>query len=96
MGVGFARGRAEVDQRAGQLAVNVRNLLTEVERFAEILGQASDAYLMTDLGYTQAEATLLKAAYTDLYLLARVYRGAVALPVVKDFRTNSVHLMGVV
>lgn len=94
MAVGYARTKVEVDQRAGQLSINLRNLFTEIKRFGELLSLATDQYFL-DMGYTQADVTLLKNAYTDLYRLARVYEGAQTQGTAYDFRTHSQHLMGV-
>lgn len=94
MAVGFSREKADIDQRAGQLAVNLRNVLTDIERFAGILSLATVQYLV-EMGYTEAEANLLRAAYTDLFQLTRVYKGEIPVAQAKDFRTNAQHLMGV-
>lgn len=94
MAVGFPRTKDDIDQRAGQLAVNLRNVLTDIERFGELLALGSDAYF-AGLGYTVEEVATLKQAYTDLYKVTRIYKGQAAQPSAYDFRTHAQHLMGV-
>lgn len=94
MAVGFPREKSDIDQRAGQLAVNLRNILTDIERFGELLALGNEAYF-TVMGYTAAEVATLRNAYTDLYKLTRIYKGQQTQATAYDFRTHSQHLMGV-
>ena len=67
MSVGFLANKTAIDSQAGGLVVAVRDSLYRASQFSAWLQstQQSDANLIA-LGYTQAEVTTLKAAFTDL------------------------------
>lgn len=101
MSVGFPTTKGDFDSRAGMLATAVRDDLLRCSQFCALLqsSQWADANLIA-LGYTQAEVTTLKAAFTDLggtgtslYTLA--HAGA-ALAAANDFFFNAKLLTGVV
>lgn len=99
MSVGFTATKADIDARAGQLVMAVRDGLARCAQFCDLLNDTSifptDAAL-TGLGYTQAEVTQLRAAFTDMKALYSVARAAGTVPANNDFWFNAKHLTGVV
>jgi hypothetical protein len=102
MSVGFPATKADFDSRAGQLATAVRMNLYNCSQFSALLQNApwaTDANLVA-LGYTQAEVTLLKAAFTDLggtgNSLYRIANGLAFVGSANNFFFNSNQLCGVV
>ena len=100
MSVGYPATKADFDARAGTLAKAVRDDLAQCSQFCALLQSAqwTDANLVL-LGYTQAEVTLLKAAFTDLggtgTSLYQLGHGAATLPSANDFFFNAKLLCGV-
>lgn len=92
--VGFARNKSDIDYRAGTLATQMRNLMTDIKRFAELLNQANDQYFL-DMGYNQEETDYLQSAFTALYELQQIYNGQKTLPTAKNYMQASQLLMGV-
>jgi hypothetical protein len=102
MSVGFPATKADFDSRAGQLATGIRAALYNCSQFCALLQGApwaTDANLVA-LGYTQAEVTLLKAAFTDLggtgNSLYRIANGQAFVGSANNFFFNSNQLCGVV
>lgn len=94
MAVGFPREKGDIDDRAGRLAVKLRDTFGEIERFAELLALGNDAYF-ADMGWTVEEVATLRGAYTDLYKLAQIYRGGATQGSAYDFRAKAKLLTGV-
>lgn len=92
--VGFPRTKEDIDFRAGTLATQLRNLMTDIKRFGELLNQGNDAYFIS-LGYDQESVDYLQAAFTDLYELQRIYNGQASLQTPKNYHNSSLLLMGV-
>ena|SRR5258707_1343125 len=67
MPVGFPATKSDFDSRAGSLVTAVRDDLYRCSLFCALLQSSpwADANLIA-LGYTQAEVTTLKGAFTDL------------------------------
>lgn len=99
MSVGFTATKADIDARAGQLAMAVRDDLLRAAQFCDLLNDtsifANDAALIA-LGYTQAEVTVLRAAFTDLKALYNLAHAAGTQASPNDFFFNAKHLTGVV
>jgi len=93
MTVGFPDTKAAIDNQAGSLALNIRNLLGSIQTFNTYLGSRPDPELVA-LGYTQTEVTLLKAAFTDLNALRLVATGLQTQPAVNNFLFNSNKIVG--
>ena len=94
MAVGFGQSRTDIDNRAGTLAVGLRNTFRDIQNFYQFLQGKTDQQLL-DLGYVAAEVTLLRNAFTDLRNLQRIYNGNDALPSAYDFTTNAKQMQGV-
>lgn len=94
MTVGFPLTKDQLDTRLGQLALQVRDGLAESSQLKALLDGQTDAALVA-LGYVQAEVTLMRAAYTDLYNLNRVATAQATQPAANDFFFNARKLLGV-
>lgn len=102
MSIGFSLTKADLDARAGQLAMAVRDDLARCAAFCDLLNDtsivdpsSSDLFLR-NLGYTASEVTILRAAFTDLKSLWNVFHANATVPSVNDFNFNAKHLTGVV
>jgi hypothetical protein len=99
MSVGFPIGKADLDIKAGQLVVQLRQNLQACSDLCDLLNDtsifANDAAL-TALGYTQAEVTQLRAAFTDLKKLWQIAHNAATQSPSNDFFFNAKHLAGLV
>lgn len=94
MTVGYPINKAVIDSRAGYLVKTLHDVLTG----ANVLKARLDALTNADLvgmGYTDAEATLLKAAFTDLYNLNRVATGQATQSPANNFFFSADKLTGV-
>lgn len=94
MSVGYSAGKTDVDARAGQLSMQLRNTFADVVRFKAWLDAQTDAQL-TALGYNSTDITALRASYTDLYTLRQVAYGVQATGA-SNFFFNAQWLTGVV
>ena len=94
MSVGFPQLKNDIDARAGQLALQLREVLDDIAYFKKFLDTKTlqDAI---DLGYTSEEAALLLAAYADLSDLRSVALGNQTVATAKDFMANADQLTGV-
>jgi hypothetical protein len=93
---GLPRNRVDIDQRAGTLAVTLRNAFDEVDRFAAFLNTMPDADLeAAPYNYTSTDVAQMKSAFGDLARLGRVYRGEEAGGAAYDFQTFAKLLTGV-
>lgn len=93
MAVGFPALKADIDARAGQLALQLRDTLRQIQLFEAWLLTQADANLVS-LGYVQAEVNTMKSAYADLDQLRTIYEGTANLTTAKDFRTFAKLLTG--
>ncbi len=98
MTVGFSTTKGDLDSRAGQLVTAVRDALYNCQRFSTLLQNDTrfSAANLIPLGYTAAEATLLKAAFTDLTSLYNVSHANGTVLANNDFFFNAGQLTGVV
>ncbi len=97
MAVGFPAGKPEIDNRAGGLVTALRDDLYRCSQFSTLLqsgGAWTDANLIL-LGYTQAEVTTLKAAFTDLTSLYNVAHANGTVLASNDFFFSAKLLCGV-
>lgn len=93
--LGFPTNKLDVDSRAGQLALTLRDTFVQVVTFKAWLDTQTDAQLI-GLNYTQAEVTLLRAAYTDLVNLNNIAHAQGTQPAASDFFWNAKHLTGLI
>lgn len=96
MSVGLPKARADVDDRAGSLAISLRNTFESIDQFKLFLDAMPDAELTTPpYNYTTQEVAYLKSAYNDLAKLGRIYRGELDQSPPYDFTTFAKYLTGV-
>jgi len=93
--VGFPANKLDVDSRAGQLAIQLRDTLREVQLFKAWLDSQTDAVL-TGLGYSSGDIAQLRSSYVDLDKLRTIYEGTATQATTYDFRTFAKLLTGVV
>jgi len=98
MSVGFPASKSDIDSRAGGLVTALRDTLYDCQRFSSLLQNDTrfSAANMLTLGYSAAEATLLKAAFTDLTALYNISHALGTQAVANDFFFNAGQLTGVV
>jgi hypothetical protein len=94
MSVGFPVDKNTVDQRVGSLAWQLRSTFEQIAVVKAWLDSQTDAQL-TALGYSAAEITLLRAAYTDLSNLGKIAHAQATQPAANDFFFNAGKLLGV-
>lgn len=99
MSLGFPLGKADIDNKAGSLVVDIRNGLDRCKQMNALLNNTNivpnDAFLIS-LGYTAGEVTTLRAAFSDLNSLYNVSHAAGTVPSNNDFFFNAQKLTGVV
>lgn len=85
MSLGIAVGKAELDARAGQVALNLRQAFYQVGLVKDLLDTLTVGNLET-MGYTTYEANAIKSAFSDLATLRDVWQGSAAQTPAHDFR----------
>lgn len=99
MSVGLTLNKADIDTKAGALAIQLRDTLAACARFCDLLNNTqiipNDAFL-TGLGYTAGEVTTLRASFTDAKALYTVSHAGQTVPSVNDFFFNLQKLCGAV
>lgn len=98
MSVGLPVTKADLDARAGSIAVDVRSAFDRVRLYKLRLDTFTVADLQA-LGYLATptdEAAILKSAFTDLDRLRTIFEGTATQATTYDFRTFSKLLTGVI
>lgn len=93
MSVGYTVTKSDLDARAGGLAVAVRSEFEQIANLKIWLDAQADLVL-TGMGYTVGEVSILRSAVADLAKLGDVYRGTQTQTPVYDFRTFAKQLTG--
>lgn len=93
MTVGAPQDKNAIDNRAYSLAVQMRDLLVEIQNFQAFLATKTSQNLM-DLTYTQSEVDLLKSAFTQLDAGRLVLLGQATQPAANNFLFFSNQLVG--
>lgn len=78
----------------GTIARDLHLALKRTQDGVEFLGANDDADLIRDYGIEATDAAALRAAYTDLDELWRIYRGQAALAAPKNYRTTVRRIFG--
>lgn len=94
MSVGYPASKSDIDNRAGSLAVAVRDDFSKVRLFKAFLDSHTDQNLI-DLAYVQADINTLRSAYADLDKLAQIYGNLATQATTYDFQTFAKLLTGV-
>lgn len=95
MAVGIPVAKADVDNRAGGLAIQLRNDLYACTQFKAWLDSVNDAYL-TGLGYSAGDITILRGSFVDLTKLHNIAHALDTQSAASDFFFNARNLLGVV
>ena len=99
MSVGLALGKADIDNKAGSLAIQLRETLRQCAAFCDLLNNtqviANDAAL-TAMGYSAGQVTTLRAAFTDAKALSNVANGLATQATTNNFFFNLQKLTGAV
>jgi hypothetical protein len=95
--VGFPRTKNDVDSRAGQLAMQLRDVLADCAAFCDFLNDTSiwpnnQAFL--DMTWTQAEIDWLRNGFTDAKKLRDISHATATQSATNDFFFNLKHLWG--
>ena len=95
MAVGLSRTKADVDQRIGQIMLAFRAVMTDVDRFGQLI-DALDDDALTAMGYTaEQDRALLRGVIDDMRRLVAVARGQQVQPDAYDFTARPRLVMGV-
>ena len=94
MSVGLAITKSEINTHVGNLARSFQKNFKDVVTMQQYLADTLDVDLV-ELGYTQPEVAVLKAAFADLEQLGRIWIGTAALAAPKDFRQWVKKLAGI-
>lgn len=79
MAVGFSQAKVDVDTRAGNLCVQLRDTLENIQSFNAFLIALGESALQA-LGYTQGEATAYLSNFAVLDEFRQVFQGLLAIP----------------
>jgi hypothetical protein len=93
---GYQITKADLDNRMGGAVVTLRDALITIVALKAELDDATilpDATLTT-LGYSGADITLIRAAFTDLSKLNDISRAVATQASTNDFWFNAKHLAG--
>ena len=97
MALGLSMTQADINNRAGSLAIALRDSLRMCSDFCDLLNNTqiipNDAFL-TGLGFTAGEVTTLRAAFTDAKALRSVATAGQTVPSVNNFLFNLQKLWG--
>jgi hypothetical protein len=95
--VGNPVSKGQVDMASGQLSATIETWAGQVLNFKTYLDSATDEILMAPpFGYSEDNIALLKSAFNDLSLLARIYQGDDVLAEARDLGAFSRRLAGLV
>jgi len=94
MSVGFTKTKADLDQRAGAIALDLRGVMDRIRMYKSVLDTITDVELTTVLGYTSIEKDQLRSAIGDLDQLRAVYEGTGTRSPAYDYRTFAKLLTG--
>lgn len=91
---GIAVNKDQVNSLAGQLALEVKDVLDRVLVFQEWLAAKTTADLVA-LGFQDADVAIIKSGIADAAQLAEIFYGREALADAKDFRAFLKQLYGI-
>lgn len=95
MPVGYAVDKGQVDMLSGQISRQIDQWAADALKFKEYLDATPAADLeKPPFNYTEGEVAVLKSAFNDLALLARIYLGQDTLAEARDLGAFSRRLAG--
>lgn len=95
--VGLPVEKAQVDNASGQLSRTIEEWAQQALSFKDYLDATPNETLMAPpFGYSEDNIAVLKSAFNDLSLLARIYQGEDVLAEARDLGAFSRRLAGLV
>lgn len=95
--VGFPPSSMQINTTSGNLSRQIEVWATQTLDFQQFLTATPDATLEAPpFMYSEDDVALLKSAFNDLSLLARIYKGEDVLAEARDLGTFSRRLAGLV
>lgn len=85
MSVGYPINKGYLDNRAGQLILDLQKSFDGIDRYWDFLVNRTDQQLIDEFAYTQGEVTLLKDAIGALAKLSRISRAQDTAPQQDNF-----------
>lgn len=97
MSIGYPVARPDLDNRMGQLVVDLRNNFIAIQQFKTSL--LDDVTILPDavlsnLAYSPAEITSIRAGFTSLNNLYLISKGTLTQPGINDFWFDVKHFAG--
>jgi hypothetical protein len=94
---GYIATGLDVNNRAGNVAIHLRDALDDAAAFKAWLDTKTDGVLLAaPFSLPQADIDTIRSAMSDLNQLNTIYTGAANLSVAKDFRTFAKLLTGAI
>lgn len=93
MAAGIQPTQGQVNQNAGQIAVNLRNLMQQIQNFQAWIATQGAAGLEA-LGFTAGDAATMISTIGNLNTLASIYQGTATQPAAFNYEANSNALWG--
>jgi hypothetical protein len=94
MAVGFSRTKEDLDQRIGAIVLQLRSIMTDIDRMAELAAAVGPAGL-AEMGYDQQDIALLSTVLNDMTGLVAIARGERTQAEAHDFTQAARLVMGV-
>lgn len=98
MSTGYPIDKTSLDNRMGAIVLALRSAFADIVAFKALLDDTTilpDNTLTTTLGYSSAEVTTIRAAFTDLKKLSDISTAAATQSATNDFWFNAKHLTGI-
>lgn len=84
MAAGYAIDKTTLDNHVGNIVSQLRQTFSDIRQLKTWFDENNDAVL-TALGYTAADITLLRNSVTDLHKLTQISAGLAVQPAASDF-----------
>jgi hypothetical protein len=93
MTIGITVQKPGLDQKLGEIALNLRSDFRRIEEMRHYMLITPDSTLVA-MGYTAAEVAIIKSALADADQVRRVWTGEAVQAAAQDFRLNLDQLAG--
>ena len=95
MTVGIQQDYGTINAWAGNIALDLEKVMTQINNFRTFLDEHSTTELMTSpYNFSQDDVDLLKGSFTDLSALYAIYKGIAANPVAMKYDRIAKKLRG--
>jgi hypothetical protein len=94
MAAGRTISKDELNNSAAAIAASLHATMDNVAKMKAVLDGYSSAQLVSVFGFVQADADVLKSAFTDMDQLRVIFTGGANLASAKDFRAFTKQLLG--